>query len=150
MADEFELQGLDRAIDLLKALPNNARKKVVMMAARKATRVITNAAKANSAGIDDPSTGRKIALNIQQRFASKTYRATGDVMFRVGVATPKGPIPKGNADEGAKGPTGHWHLLELGTEDMKAEPFMLPALTANVGNATDTFANEFQQGLKDL
>lgn len=150
MADEFDLKGLDQAIDLFKALPNSVRKKVVMPAARKAARVITNAAKRNAGDRDDPQTGRKIAQNIQQRFASKTYRATGDVMYRIGVATPKGRIPKGNPDEGAKGPTPHWHLLELGTEHMRADPFMLPAMADNVQTSASAFASEFQKRLNDL
>ncbi|WP_159913033.1 HK97-gp10 family putative phage morphogenesis protein [Pantoea sp. 18069] len=147
---EFDLKGLDQAIGKLKQLPNNMRKKVVMGSMRKGSMVVVRAAKANAMGIDDPGTGRKIASNIQARFASKLYRSTGDVAYRVGVATPKGPIPKGNPDEGDKGPTPHWLLKEWGTEKMAAEPFMLPALEANVELATDAVAAEMRKRLDKL
>ena len=124
---QFELKGMEKAIDRIKALPNDMRKKVVMGALRKSATLVVKAAKANAMRHDDPATGRKIASNIQARFGSKTYKATGDVMYRIGVANPKGAIPKGNPDEGDKGPTPHWHLLELGTEKMKAKPFLVPA-----------------------
>lgn len=150
MKTEFDLVGLDKAIERIKALPNNLRKKVVMGALRRAARVVTKAAKVNAMAHDDPETGRKIASNVQQRFAGKTYKNTGNVMYRIGVTTPKGRIPKGNPDQGDKGPTPHWHLLELGTEQMAAKPFMLPALTANIDTATNTFAAEVEKGLNKL
>lgn len=147
---EFELKGMDQAIERLKALPNDVRKKVVMGALRKSATLVVKAAKANAMRHDDPATGRKIASNIQARFGSKTYKATGDVMYRIGVANPKGAIPKGNPDEGDKGPTPHWHLLELGTETMRATPFMLPALTGNIDAAVSTFAAEATKRLDKL
>lgn len=150
MADTFDLKGLDATIARMKTLPNDVRKKLVVPSMRKATRVVTNAAKANALRIDDPTTARKIAANIQQRFASRTYARTGDVMFRVGVANPKGKIPKGNPDEGEGSPTRHWHLLELGTEAMAARPFMLPALADNIEAATSAFAAEAAKRIAKL
>lgn len=147
---EFDLKGMDKAIERMKALPNDVRKKVVMGALRKSATIVVNAAKANALVLDDPKTARKIASNIQARFGSKTYKATGDVMYRIGVANPKGAIPKGNPDEGDKGPTRHWHLLELGTEKMRATPFMLPALTGNIDAAVSTFAGEATKRLDKL
>lgn len=147
---EFDLKGMDKAIERIKTLPNDVRKKVVMGALRKSATLVAKAAKANAQRHDDPETGRKIASNIQTRFASKTYKATGDVMYRIGVATPKGRIPKGNPDEGDKGPTPHWHLLELGTEKMAARPFMLPGLTGNIDAAIATFTAEATRRLDKL
>ena len=147
---QFDLKGMDKAIERMKALPNDVRKKVVMGALRKSATIVVNAAKANALVLDDPKTARKIASNIQARFGSKTYKATGDVMYRIGVANPKGAIPKGNPDEGDKGPTRHWHLLELGTEKMRARPFMLPALTDNIDAAVSTFAGEATKRLDKL
>ena len=147
---EFDLKGMDKAIERMKALPNDVRKKVVMGALRKSATIVVNAAKANALGHDDPATGRKIASNIQARFGSRTYKHTGNVMYRIGVANPKGAIPKGNPDEGDKGPTPHWHLLELGTEKMAATPFMLPALTRNIDAAIAAFAAEATKRLDKL
>lgn len=147
---QFDLKGMDKAIERMKALPNDVRKKVVMGALRKSATLVVKAAKANAMRHDDPATGRKIASNIQARFGSKTYKATGDVMYRIGVANPKGAIPKGNPDEGDKGPTPHWHLLELGTEAMAARPFMLPALADNIEAATNAFAAEAAKRIAKL
>lgn len=147
---EFDLKGMSQAIDRMKALPNTVRKKVVMGALRKSAVLVAGAAKVNALQNDDPETGRKIASNIQVRFASKTYKRTGDVMYRIGVATPKGRIPKGNPDEGDKGPTPHWHLLELGTETIAATPFMLPALASNTEAAIATFSAEATKRMDKL
>lgn len=147
---EFELKGMDKAIERMKALPNDVRKKVVMGALRKSATLVVKAAKANALVLDDPKTARKIASNIQARFGSRTYKHTGNVMYRIGVANPKGAIPKGNPDEGDKSPTRHWHLLELGTETMDATPFMLPALTGNIDAAVSTFAAEATKRLDKL
>lgn len=147
MMVEFEIKGLDVVNAKMKSITNDLRKKFAMQAMAKAARIVTNAAKANAARVDDSETGRTIAKNIQQRFASRTYRATGDVMYRIGVATPKGRIPKGNPDEGLGGPTPHWHLIELGTPKAPAEPFMLPALATNVDRVTDMFVSELSARL---
>ena len=75
---QFNLKGMEKAIDRIKALPNDVRKKVVMGALRKSATLVVKAAKANAMRHDDPATGRKIASNIQARFGSKTYKATTD------------------------------------------------------------------------
>lgn len=147
---EYELQGMDAVIVKMRTLANDMRRKVAMGATRRAARVVTNAAKVNAQAVDDPNTGRRIASNIQQRFNGKFYKATGDIMYRVGVASPKGKIPKGNPDEGDKGPTPHWHLLELGTEKMRARPFMAPALSSNVEAAMSVFSAEMNKGIEKL
>ncbi len=147
---EYELQGMDAIIFKMRTLANDMRRKVAMGATRRAARVVTNAAKVNAQAVDDPNTGRRIASNIQQRFNGKFYKATGDIMYRVGVASPKGKTPKGNPDEGDKGPTPHWHLLELGTEKMRAQPFMGPALSNNVEAAMSVFSAEMNKGIEKL
>ena len=147
---EYELQGMDAVIVKMRTLTNQVRRKVAMGATRRAARVVTNAAKANAQALDDPKTRRRIADNIQQRFNGKFYKATGDIMYRVGVASPKGKIPKGNPDEGDKGPTPHWHLLELGTEKMRARPFMGPALSNNVDAVISVFSAQMNKGIEKL
>ena len=142
MAEMFTIQGLEAVQTKMKSVKDEVKGKAARQALAKAARIVTNAAKANARRVDDADTGRQIALNISQRFATKTYRATGDVMYRIGVATPKGKIPKGNPDEGANGPTYHWHLIELGTGTVPASPFMLPALSSNINQVTDKFVIE--------
>lgn len=142
---EFKINGLDRSVSIMKRLPNELRKKGARVAAGKGAAVVRKAAKNNALRVDDPDTGRQIADNVVQRFRSKYYKRTGDVMISVGVATEKGKIPKGNPDTGRKGNTPHWHLLELGTPEMKAQPIIRPAGSQNVESATTAFVNELDR-----
>lgn len=151
MADvEFKIQGVDALTARMRALPEELRKKPARSALGKAAKVIREQAKANARQLDDPETGRAIADNIVQRLRSRYNRRTGDVMISVGVATEKGRIPKGNPDTGPKGNTPHWHLLELGTESMAAQPFLRPAAEAKAGTAINEFAAGLDQALTRL
>lgn len=151
MADvEFKIQGVDALTARMRALPVELRKKPARSALGKAAKVIREQAQANARQLDDPETGRAIADNIVQRLRSRYNKRTGDVMISVGVATEKGRIPKGNPDTGPKGNTPHWHLLELGTESMAAQPFLRPAAEAKAGAAINEFAAGLDQALTRL
>lgn len=139
---EFELKGLDELRKSLKRLPAKMQQKGLKSALGKAARVIRNAAKQNALRVDDPETGRRIADNIVQRVRGRHTRRTGDLMVSVGVATERGRIPKGNPDDGTKGNTPHWHLVELGTEKMQAQPFLRPAVEGDAESSFDVFAEE--------
>lgn len=144
------LTGLDKVIERLKTVSREVKVKAARGALARAARVITNEAKAGAERGDDPKTGRKISQNIQQRFASKTLKHTGDVMYRIGVATARGAIPKGNPDEGPKGNTPHWHLRELGTQHAAADPFLRPAGETKAQAAADVFMTELDKQLDKL
>lgn len=152
MADgvTVKIEGLDEITKQFQKLEKGVRLKAGRSALGKAARVVTNAAKQIVQQSDDPDTGRRIADNIAQRFRSKYFKRTGDLMVSVGVATPKGKIPKGNPDEGRKGPTPHWHLVEEGTEKMRAQPFLRPAAAQNVGKVVDVFGASLAQQLDKL
>jgi HK97 gp10 family phage protein len=137
---KWELKGFDRVISKMRSLSPALRGKAGRSAIGTAARVVTNAAKQNAQRIDDPETGRTIAANIAQRLRSKHIKATGDLKVSVGVATNKGRIPSGNPDEGPRGNTPHWHLVELGTERARAQPFLRPALENNIGKVQEVFA----------
>ncbi|RCW73811.1 HK97-gp10 family putative phage morphogenesis protein [Pseudorhodoferax soli] len=150
MADTFDLQGFDSAIAKLRALPVQFRGKAGRSALGKAARLVTNAAKRNAEGINDPETGRKISDNVVQRVRSGYQKRTGDIMISVGVATERGAIPKGNPDTGPKGNTPHWHLVELGTEQMAAQPFLRPALEGNVDQVVAGAATNLERELDKI
>lgn len=150
MEGKFSLVGYDAVIEKMRALPVAMRGKPGRSALGKAATIVRKAAQANAAKVDDPVTGRKISQNIVQRFRSKYFKRTGDLMISVGVATPKGRIPKGNPDEGAKGPTPHWHLIELGTEFTRAQPFLQPALANNINPVLNTFAVELEKQIDKI
>ena len=77
-------------------------------------------------------------------------KRTGDMMISVGVGTDKGRIPRGNPDTGAKGNTPHWHLLELGTQDMRAQPFLRPAAEQMAEQAISTFGSELDKAITKI
>lgn len=147
---QFKINGVDSLLQRMRALPVELRQKPARTALGKAARVITKQVQLNAMGIDDHETGRKIADNVVQRYRGKHSKRTGDVMISVGVATDRGPIPEGNPDEGPKGNTPHWHLVELGTESMAAQPFARPAAESKASEAVNVFASELDKALTRL
>lgn len=147
---QWDLKGFDRVVGKMKDLPVALRGKAGRSALGRAARVLTNHAKNNAMRVDDAETGRRIADNIIQRFRSKYFKRTGDLMISVGVATNKGPIPKGNPDEGPKGNTPHWHLVEQGTEKSRAQPFMRPAFVQGVDEVQTVFAAQLEKQIDKI
>ena len=132
MADNFRIEGVDAALAKLKNLRDPKKVKAsVRSAGVKAMRIVRDAARNNSRGLDDPETASTIWKEIVTQYSAKQSR--GDqVVVRVGVRGGAKP-QKGNKD------TGHWRLLEFGTEKMPAQPFMRPALADNTQEVTDAF-----------
>lgn len=147
MATQFvRMEGVEALSKRLESLSYDASKKGGRFALRKAAQVIRDGARQNAQLVDNSETGRSIARNINERWASKFNKSTGNLMFRVGVLG-GARIPKDNVDEGLGGPTPHWRLLEFGTEKMRARPFFAKAMTENAQKATDTFISEFNRAL---
>lgn len=147
---QWDLKGYDSVVGKMRALPFQIRGKAGRSALGSAARVVVKTAKQNALRVDDAETGRSIARNIVQRFRSRYFKQTGDLMVSVGVATPKGRIPRGNPDEGAGGPTFHWHLVELGTEQARAQPFLRPALESNIDAVQSVFADKLSAQIDKL
>lgn len=154
MAVGFEatLTGIDDVIGRMHGLPIALKKKGFRYAGRKAANVIQAAAVANALRIDDPDTAQQIAKNIVVRFSNRTFKQTGNVMFRVGVLggardySAYGEITTGkDASQNPGGDTWHWRLVEFGTEDTAAKPFMRPALQDNTQAATNEFINQLDK-----
>lgn len=147
MATQFvRMEGVEALSKRLESLSYDASKKGGRFALRKAAQVIRDGARQNAQLVDNSETGRSIARNINERWASKFNKSTGNLMFRVGVLG-GARLPKDNVDEGLGGPTPHWRLLEFGTEKMRARPFFAKALPENAQKATDTFISEFNRAL---
>lgn len=149
MADkvEFSLYDPDNVLGKLKAFPVAIGKKGARFAMRKAANLVANAAKENARKLDDPQTASAIAENIAVRFSNRTFKRTGNVLFRVGVMGGAG----GNLSEKDQaaglpgGDTRHWRLLEFGTSRTRARPFMRPALENNINKATDEFIRQLDR-----
>lgn len=150
MADgvNFTLTGFDEVRKKLAQTPIKLRTKGSRRALGRAAAIVRKAARQNALRVDDAETGRRIADNIGQRVRSGYSRRTGDAMVSVGVLTERGRIPKGNPDTGRKGNTPHWHLIELGTEKARAQPFLRPALDSNIGAVIDKFAIELDKEIE--
>ncbi|MES2910623.1 MAG: HK97-gp10 family putative phage morphogenesis protein [Pseudomonadota bacterium] len=148
MPEQFEvdLQRLSRTFDSLK---KEVRYKSGRFALRKAAQLVRDAARENASRLDDPITAANISKNITERWSSRYYKATGDLMFRVGVMGGAGGRAK--SEELASlpgGDTQHWRHLEFGTERTAAQPIMQPALRNNAQAATDVFVTQLDKGIE--
>lgn len=144
----FNLEGVEQLEVKLKAVQKDLRNKGGRAALRKAANVIAKAARKNARAIDDPDTGRSIARNIATRWDGRMFKRTGDLSFRIGVrGGGKFSARAGNPDTGAGGATPHWHLVELGTRNARAHPFLRPAATEKAQEAATTFITEFGKAL---
>ena len=144
---DVKLEGLDALRSKMKRVDGALNEKLVRDSVTAGARKIIKRAKAIVSASDDPTTGRKIASNITYRYRRKYSKAVGGVVVSVGVATPEGKIPKGNPDEGNKGPTFHWHLLENGTEHMRAQPFLVPAAMQEAPTLAQTIVDDLSKRL---
>lgn len=147
MADnlQFSLEDPDKVLDKLKQFPDALRYKGARFALRKAANLVAEAAKQNARRLDDPGTASAIAENIAVRFSSRRFKRNGDVLFRVGVRG-GAKLQDQEKSQGLPGKgTQHWRLLEFGTEKMRAQPFMRPALQNNINKATDEFVRQLDR-----
>lgn len=132
MANEFALHGLDGALAKIREVSREVATKGTRSAGTKAMRIVRDAARARARGLDDPETASNIAKAITTRYDRKASQREGGVVVKVGVAGGAKPV-KGNED------TGHWRLVEFGTSEMPAHPFMRPALSENTEKVVDAF-----------
>lgn len=163
METQFKLEGLDPVIAKMRALPVDVRMKGARFAGRKAANVIRDQAIQNAQKVNDPATREEIAKNITVRFTSRTFRRTGDVMFRVGVLggarqyanttanRRKRRVGQTSATPGDSGNPGgdtfYWRFVEFGTQKAAAQPFMRPAMDAAAGRATNEFTRQLDRWL---
>lgn len=132
-------------------------------ALRKAAQVIQKQAQANARRLDDPKTPEKIEDNIAVRWSGRTFKRTGNLMFRIGVlggarqyANTRENVRKRRVGEtyytpGDKGNPGgdtwYWRLLEFGTEDFPAQPLIRAAGLQAGGFATIEFIEQYEKAL---
>lgn len=146
MAGEFKIEGLDAALKKMRGLAPELKKKGISSAARRAMRVVRDAARRNAKMLDDPRSVEKIFKNITIKAGSPRRNKQEDgIVMRVGVLggarnmTAYGEF-SGSGGGNPGGDTWYWRLLEFGTVDFPARPFMRPALTENTQTVTIEFA----------
>ncbi|MBI6916544.1 HK97 gp10 family phage protein [Pseudomonas juntendi] len=147
MADgvEFSITGLDMLLGKLDSLSYDVRRKGGRAALRRAAQVVVQKAKEGAERIDDKETGRSIADNIALRWNGRLFKQTGNLGFRVGVL--HGAVLKDGGDLSPNSPTPHWRLIEFGTENMSADPFMRTALANSISEVTNTFVTEYGKAI---
>lgn len=149
-----EIKGIDELSERLKSISVATRQKSGRRALGAAARVVRDAARQNARTLDDPATAESIAKNITVRFSSRLFRRTGDLGFRVGVlgGAKQGENAGGILSKGPNpgGDTWYWRLLEFGTQNMAAKPFMRPAMQGSINQATEVFVRTYNAELDKL
>tara|TARA_R110000850_G_scaffold264606_1_gene393789 strand:+ start:28341 stop:28880 length:540 start_codon:yes stop_codon:yes gene_type:complete len=159
----YDMNGLPELLGKLESLDFDIKRKGGRFALRRAAQVLRDQARANAERVDDPRTTEKIAANIVERWSGRTFRKTGNIMFRVGVlggarqyANSRENVRKGRAGksyltDGDKGNPGgdtwYWRLLEFGTEHMAAQPIFRPVPNQVGQQATDVFVKEYGKSI---
>ncbi len=146
MADEvkFNIEGLPALSARLDGLSYDLKRKGGRFALRKAANLLRDKAKDNAARLDDSATAQSIADNVAVRWSGRTFKRTGNLMFRVGVMY--GAQTTGTNDKSTP-PTPHWRLLEFGTEKMRAQPFMRPAMSQNLDAISAEFVSQYNKAI---
>ena len=147
MADgiDISITGVESLLGKLSSISDDLRRRGGRAALRRAGNVIVEKAKANAARIDDPLTGRSIAANVAMRWNNRIFKTTGNLGFRIGVL--HGAVLKKHPDLGENAPTPHWRLIEFGTENVRAQPFMRPAAESSVSEVVNVFATEYEKSI---
>ena len=144
----YEMTGLPELLGKLDGLEYDLKRKGGRFALRKAAQVLREQARQNAARIDDPTTGRSIADNIDIRWSGRTFKRTGNMMFRLGVLTGSTRnLEPGNPDTGTGGATPHAMLVELGTEKAPAQPYLRPAVNQAGQEAVSEFIKQYGKSI---
>ena len=145
---DVKVDGVAELREKMKGLPYAVQKQVIQPAVRYGANTIAEQARAIVRNIDDPTTGRQIARNIVVKYRSKLSKRYQGVVYSIGVEYPRGRMPKGNPDDGVNTP--HFHLLELGTEKMRARPFLVPAAVMRAQDVSQAIAERAAKRLEKL
>lgn len=152
---EFKLEGVEELERKMKALPDRFTKRAMRRALRKGANIIRDAARNSAKQIDDPETREMIAKNVSvQNGGSRRERRAGGPMVRVGIRGGARHRDDASLDSLPGKNTTHWRWIEFGTSEMRAQPFMRPAMANNVQAVANevirTASVEFDKELKKL
>jgi HK97 gp10 family phage protein len=151
---DFKIEGLGPVLAKLKALGDPKRvKSAVRSANTKALRSVRDAARAGAKALDDPRSPEQISKNIVTKAGRSKDR--NEVVTRVGVLGGARNMQKYGEFKGAQagnpgGDTWYWRLLEFGTSQIAARPFMRPALQNNQGKVVITFTSELDKSIDKI
>lgn len=143
-----EFSGVDKLLKELKTYPDKVRKKALNASVRKGAGVIRSAVRKNAKALDDPSTTESIAKNVFARASTKEGKKVGGVVFKVGIRG--GAKSKAQNESNPGGDTWYWRLIEFGTQDTPARPFMRPAFAQSQSAAAAAIASELKKQLDKI
>lgn len=156
---EFEVEGLAGVLAQMKGVSLQVRGKVARAAVRKGANVVRDAARKGWERVDREGTPNSIAKNVAVQFAGKTFRATGDVMFRVGIKGGAKQYVNNTGNRRARragkvyatgGSTFYWRFYELGTSRQPARPVLQPALFNSGSAVSQAMVAEFDRQFRKL
>lgn len=153
MANEFEIKGLDGVLAKMRTLSPKLQRKGLVAAVRKGANIVRDDARNRAKQFDDPSTPKPIWREIVTRVNGRRGRQEGGVVMQVGVrggARSEKSNRSSNSSNDAGSSVWYWRLLEFGTSEMAAQPFMRPALESNTEKATDAIVTELKRQLDEV
>lgn len=137
---EFKLSGADAVRRRLRTFEPKLRRKALRSAARSAMKIVQQAASANAKQFDDPDTPPQIWRLIKIQVGK--MKEPG-VIMRVG-------IQGGARSRKDKNFPWYWRLIELGSEKMRARPFLRPAMENNAQAVASKFVSELNAQMDKL
>lgn len=144
----YNMEGLPELLGKLDTVSSDIKYKGGRFALRRAAQVIRDQVKQNAAAIDDPQTAADIAANVKERWSGRTFRRTGNLMFRVGILGGAGGNKPSEAFASYPGlDTRHWRFIEFGTSNIAAEPFVRPAADQAGQEAVNVFITQYGKAL---
>jgi HK97 gp10 family phage protein len=159
---EVKMSGVEDLRGKLQSLGSEGVKEF-RSAARIASQLLAERIKENAARLDDQETKERIADNVAVQFATRTSRATGDIVYRTGImggarnyANTRENVRRGRAGKSYRtagsssnpgGDTWYWRFLEFGNSKSAARPFIRPAMDGSVGDMAEKFFSEAQKSL---
>jgi len=158
---DYSVYGLAEVLGKFEALEYDIKRKGGRFALRRAAQVLRDQARANAARVDDPQTRENISENIVIRWSGRTFKKTGNMMFRVGVMggaksygntkdnVRKRRVGQSYAVGGDKGNPGgdtfYWRFLEFGTKFMPAQPIFRQVPGQAGQQAVDEFIKQYSK-----
>lgn len=161
MAVDYAIHGLDPVLKKMRGLAPALRKKALNAALRKAMAPVRKSAVDAAKRFDDPATAQSIPKEIVIRSNAKKARTIGSDAFLVQVGVRGGAKSyvnnRANRRQGRVGKSYegggnvfHWRFLEFGTANMRAQPFMRPALENNIQKVTGIFVTELSLAIDKI
>lgn len=125
----IDTKSLDDVLKRIAQVEEKIAKKALRKASRKAMNIVKKAAKDNA-----PEDSGDLTEHIDLRLKIKP----GVIYARVGV--------RGGAKKNDETPY-YWRMVEFGTKNQAAQPFMLPALEENASAVLDTVTEALRKAL---